>query len=131
MEYNFIGISPDIKDEGDLINLGKNAMAQEYSNDVANYLETALLRIQVECEGKPIFVFMHHPTVNFTKPNKRYLGIDKTKNIDEILRKYPQAIVLSGHLHVNAIGDMQVHQESYTSISIPSAYEMYPWRYVD
>ena len=52
--------------------------------------------------NKPIFVFIHQPlydTVAGSKPGRGWNGVEQDKQVKDILEKYLQAILFTGHTH--------------------------------
>ncbi|WP_180954442.1 metallophosphoesterase [Bacillus sp. V5-8f] len=70
--------------------------------------------------NKPIFVFLHQPikdTVYGTERN--YIDFDG-KRLKNILRKYPQAILFSGHTHYTLDHPKTVYQKELTIVNTSS-----------
>lgn len=70
--------------------------------------------------NKPIFVFLHQPikgTVYGTEGN--YADFEG-KKLKSILRKYPQAILFSGHSHYDLNHPKTVYQKGFTMVNTSS-----------
>lgn len=58
--------------------------------------------------GEPVFVMTHNPLNNTVAESEDYrwgLGAEDSEQIKKVLSEYPQAIVISGHVHNGYIGD--------------------------
>lgn len=91
-----------------------------YQNNVnqRNWLKERMDEITSDQKNinKPIFITVHQPIPNTVMDGQQ------TANpiLYEDLKNYPQAIVFSGHSHLNNNDDRSIHQKDFTSIHIPS-----------
>ena len=79
-------------------------------------------------DGKPIFVVLHEPLRNTIADTDSYNGysdfpLDEGPQdfaLKEVLRKYPQSIILTGHVHAG-LGTNEIVETDYgTLVSVPS-----------
>lgn len=74
--------------------------------------------------NKPIFVFIHQPlydTVSGSKPGQKWNGIEQDEQVRNILAKYPQAILFTGHTHWEFGSKYTMYNEKICSMfNIPS-----------
>ncbi|MDT8715771.1 chitobiase/beta-hexosaminidase C-terminal domain-containing protein [Clostridium sp. 19966] len=74
--------------------------------------------------NKPIFVFIHQPlydTVAGSKPGQMDKNLDQDKEVRDILAKYPQAILFTGHTHWEfGSKDMFYNKSLCTMFNVPS-----------
>lgn len=70
-------------------------------------------------DGKPIFIFLHQPTRDtHWNSNDWDVGVQDFA-LKEVLRKYPQSIMFTGHLH-NGLGALEVVETDYgTVVDVP------------
>lgn len=73
---------------------------------------------------QPVFVMTHNPLNNTVTESEDYrwgLGAEASEQIKEVLADYPQAIVISGHVHNGYIGDEATVVTSYgTFLDLPA-----------
>jgi predicted phosphodiesterase len=110
--YPFIAISETGPDQNDF-----NAAAVRFLSD-------SMAKAAKEFSGKPIFVFIHVPTVNTTYGSwisgPLADGGWSTDRFKSTLDKYPQAIVFSGHTHYPLGDPRSIHQDRFTAINTAS-----------
>ncbi|MCR5750580.1 MAG: metallophosphoesterase [Kiritimatiellae bacterium] len=71
---------------------------------------------------KPFFVFTHYPFANTTS------GSGGNAYSGDTLRKYPNAVSFSGHVHWTLNDEQSIWQKEYTAITVPSmSYTTIPW----
>lgn len=59
-------------------------------------------KLSEQASEQPIFVFLHQPLVNTvagSSDSQNWYGVTEDKQLREILRKYPQVILFTGHTH--------------------------------
>jgi predicted phosphodiesterase len=110
--YPFIAISETGPNENDF-------------DDVAvKFLADNLATATKDCPGKPVFVFIHVPTINTTYGSwvsgPLADGGWCTDRFKATLDKYPQAVVFSGHTHYPLGDPRSIHQERFTAINTSS-----------
>jgi predicted phosphodiesterase len=111
-DYPFITVSETGSDQNDF-----NASAVKFLSD-------NLAKASADFPGKPVFVFIHVPTVNTSYgscisgplPDGGW-STDKFKST---LDRYPQAIVFSGHTHYPLGDPRSIHQDRFTAINTAS-----------
>ncbi|MBK1811968.1 metallophosphoesterase [Clostridium sp. YIM B02505] len=70
-------------------------------------------------KGKPIFVFLHQP---LDSGNKNWTSVNKSKQIREILSKYPEAILFTSHTHRDLVESSVVVNQPFTMIHTGAVY---------
>lgn len=105
-------------------------LGSEKSNGNIAYLSDTQLQwfdktlAQNAASNKPIFVFIHQPlydTVSGSKPGQGWNGIEQDTEVKNILAKYPQAILFTGHTHWEFGSKYIMYNEKYcTMFNIPS-----------
>ncbi|MDR2170909.1 MAG: metallophosphoesterase [Planctomycetaceae bacterium] len=101
--YPFITVSPS------------GSGTNDYNNEAKKFLSDKLNFAAKKYQGKPIFVFFHHPPQNtcYGSANNNWGSTALTT----ILQKYPQAVVFCGHSHF-PIGDPRsIHQDKFTTVN--------------
>lgn len=110
--YPFITISETGSDQNDF-----NAAA-------AKFLADSLAKAAKDYPGKPIFVFIHVPTVNTTYGSWVSGALSDggwcTDVFKATLDGYPQAVVFSGHTHYPLGDPRSIHQDRFTAINTAS-----------
>jgi predicted phosphodiesterase len=82
--------------------------------------------IAIEADWKkPIFIFLHQP-INDTVYGSRFWNGDlKDERLKNILKKYPQSILFSGHSHCTLDHPRTVFQDGFTMVNTSSL--AYTW----
>lgn len=70
-------------------------------------------------KGKPIFVFLHQP---LDSGNKNLISVKQSKQIKEILSKYPEAILFTSHTHRDLVESSVVVNQPFTMIHTGAVY---------
>lgn len=79
---------------------GNEYITAELTDAQLSWLETTIA--QKSSLGKPIFVFIHQPlknTVAGSFENQGWYGVNQNQKLNNILSKYPQVVLFSGHTH--------------------------------
>lgn len=111
-----------------------NSVTNIFTRDVLDWLDRTLKAITDDVPGQYVFVGMHAPikesgiyaTEMWADTNADW-GTSKASarglsgNIDDILRKYPQAVVFSGHTHYMDYLETTIMQKNYTAVNVPPA----------
>ena len=84
---------------------------QSIDNDMATY-EKHLTAAAKKFPGKPLFVLDHRPPQNTTFNTMVWGGAGK----GDILKRFPQVINLSGHVHNDIRNELCIWQGEYTSV---------------
>ncbi|RFU64805.1 metallophosphoesterase family protein [Peribacillus glennii] len=106
------------------ITLGSEGMLQ--GNHNAPYISDAQYRwLELKLSlnaapNKPIFVFLHHPLKDTVYGTERKHDYFDGKRLKNILRKYPQAILFSGHSHYSLEHPKTVYQKGFTMVNTSS-----------
>lgn len=74
---------------------------------------------------KPIFVFLHQPIDNTVYGSEYWGGNLKDGRLLNILKKYPQVILFTGHSHCVLNHPRTVYQDGFTMVNTSSVY--YTW----
>lgn len=88
-----------------------------YNANGLNFLSENLADAAKKYPGKPIFVFTHVPPLNTVYGSRTGEGGWGTSKFHDILSKYPQVIVFSGHSHFPLGDPRSIHQRNYTSVN--------------
>ena len=71
-------------------------------------------------EGKPIFVVLHQPLNDTFNMSDVYPVGEQDFALKEVLRKYPQTVMFTGHVH-NGMGELEIMQtDCGTLVDVPS-----------
>ncbi|GFZ30350.1 hypothetical protein CSC2_08760 [Clostridium zeae] len=70
-------------------------------------------------KGKPIFVFLHQP---LDSGNKNMASSKQSKQVREILSKYPEAILFTSHTHRDLVESSVVVDQPFTMIHTGAVY---------
>ena len=81
------------------------------SDDQQNWLKEKLA--EKYQKGKPIFVFLHQ---HLNSENKGWIGVEQSKQVREILSKYPEVILFTSHTHSDLNNNSVVLNQPYTMI---------------
>lgn len=74
--------------------------------------------------GKPIFVSLHQPMKGTSPLSDRYSMGEQDAQVKAILKKYPQVVFMSGHLHDGLLGAPAITQNEWgVQYDIPSSWE--------
>ena len=110
--YPFITISETGADQNDF-----NAAA-------VRFLSEHLAQAAADYPGKPVFVFIHVPTVNTTYGSWVSGALSdggwSTDAFKSTLDRYPQAVVFSGHTHYPMGDPRSIHQDRFTAVNTAS-----------
>ncbi|KAA6302694.1 MAG: 5'-cyclic adenosine monophosphate phosphodiesterase CpdA [Candidatus Ordinivivax streblomastigis] len=106
--YPFITIS---------MNSSGNSGSNLYDATAKQFLTDSLARAAQDYPGKPIFVFIHVAPKNTVYGSYANDGNWATDDFSDILKKYPQVIVFSGHSHYSLRDPRSIHQGDYTAIN--------------
>lgn len=91
-----------------------------YSDEERNYLEKALSEASRDYPGKPIFVFTHVPAYGTVYGSCAGEGGWGSRILCDILEKYPQIVMFSGHSHFPLGDPRSIHQGIFTSVNLGS-----------
>lgn len=100
----------------------KTGLGTDHTCNPANYdyikpwLEERLNAAVAEDPTKPIFVFNHFPGKNTHLGSVNYAG----QFPSDILNKFPQAVVFTGHAHATSASPASLWQGGYTAVNVPS-----------
>lgn len=92
--YHFITVSPGSGTLNTETGKGSAHGGGNYTYTL-NWLKEQLDAAVAEDPDKPVFVFFHHPIRNTFYVSNEWYG----SGLDEIFKKYPQAVTFSGHIH--------------------------------
>ncbi|MDR1153604.1 MAG: metallophosphoesterase [Bacteroidales bacterium] len=110
--YPFITVSETGSDQNDF-----NAAA-------VKFLADNLAKAAKDYPGKPVFVFIHVPTINTTYGSVVSGALPDggwcTDRFKSTLDKYPQTVVFSGHTHYPLGDPRSIHQDRFTAINTAS-----------
>jgi predicted MPP superfamily phosphohydrolase len=110
--YPFIAVSETGSDQNDF-----NASALKFLSD-------NLAKAAADYPGKPVFVFIHVPTINTTYGSWVSGALADggwcTDVFKSTLDRYPQAVVFSGHTHYPLGDPRSIHQDRFTAVNTAS-----------
>jgi len=95
------------------------AEGAKYAAETKTWLDKTLKQITSENPNQYVFIITHPPIYDTTWHTDR---ISKnwnwyTKELTEILNKYPQAIVFGGHLHYTLDAENNIWQGNFTAVN--------------
>lgn len=82
------------------------------------WIEKIIKKAKEEDEQKPVFLMLHDAFTKLYYVQKEYRS-DWMQNLREVLQKYPQVIVLSGHIHIALQCPNVIFQEGFTAVQAP------------
>lgn len=88
-----------------------------YSAESVQFLKESLEDAAVKYPGKPIFVFTHVPSKNTVYGSYANDGNFGNLVYDDLLKNYPQVILITGHTHYPLGDPRNIYQNYYTSVS--------------
>lgn len=102
--YHFIGASP---------NYGSISSGYRIT---AKWLDKELEKASADSDGKPIFVMTHN------QPKDTSYGSEDwgDSSLNSVLKKYPNVIDFSGHVHYSLLDERSIWQGKYTVINTQS-----------
>lgn len=102
--YHFIGASPNC-----------GLMRRDYVL-TSRWLEKELEKASKDSNGKPIFVTTHN------QPKDTCYGSDEwgDSSLNDVLSKYPNAVLFGGHSHYSVLDERTIWQGEYTVIQTQS-----------
>lgn len=83
-----------------------------------------IIAIDTDCK-KPIFIFLHQPINDTVYGSLFWNGDFKDGRLKNILKKYPQSILFSGHSHCTLDHPRTVFQDGFTMVNTSSL--AYTW----
>jgi len=106
--YHFIALAPE--------NMG----GADLSVKQLSWLKTKLN--ENRDKRQPIFVFLHQPLPNTVYGSKTWGDVINYKKLNNILKKYPQVILFSGHSHYILDNDKTIIKKSFTMFNTGAVY---------
>lgn len=88
-----------------------------YSAESVQFLKASLENAAVKYAGKPIFVLTHVPTTGTTYGSNANDGNFGNTVYDNLLKAYPQVILMTGHTHAPLGDPRSIYQNFYTSVN--------------
>ncbi len=101
--FHFIGIS-------------RSDTLKQYTDEQIKWLDEALAEAVAADPAKPVFVFQHEHVQDTVYGSSKKDGWGLPV-FTEVLKKYPQAIHISGHSHFPANDPRAIWQDSFTAIN--------------
>jgi 3',5'-cyclic AMP phosphodiesterase CpdA len=103
--------------------LGSESMgAAKLSTKQLIWLEEKLKEKVDENISKPIFVFLHQPIPHTVYGSDTWGNIINYKQLDEILKKFPQVILFSGHSHYSIYSSKTIFKDGFTMFNTAAVY---------
>jgi predicted MPP superfamily phosphohydrolase len=110
--YPFITVSETGSDQND------------FNTAAVKFLSDNLAKAATDYPGKPVFVFIHVPTVNTTYGSWVSGALPdggwSTDAFKSTLDRYPQAVVFSGHTHYPLGDPRSIYQDRFTAVNTAS-----------
>lgn len=100
--YHFISLSP----------ANGSMSGDAYNERVLKWAEEEIKKAVEDNPELPIFVTTHN-----NPEGTVYYSDDACPNLDELYKKYPQVVSLSGHSHAPLMDEEAIYQKDYTAIS--------------
>ena len=102
--YHFIGASPNY-----------GSMSSGY-RITSKWLDKELEKANADSQGKPIFVMTHN------QPKNTSYGSDDwgDNSLNDVMKKYPNIINFSGHVHFSMLDERSIWQDDYMVINTQS-----------
>ncbi len=91
----------------------------EHAKEDLDWLQTKLKEAVNQAPDKPVFVIFH-PLVYDTVYGSNSGSYWASKNINELLKDYPQVITFGGHLHSPLNDERTIFQRDFTSLNTAS-----------
>lgn len=73
-------------------------------------------------ESRPQFIFFHHPFSNTVYGSELWGWVDKNERVYGILKKYPEAILFTGHSHYTPENPKTICEREFTMVNTSSVY---------
>ena len=103
--------------------LGSENMGEaKLSNAQLNWLEEKLKEKVDENGSRPIFVFLHQPIPHTVYGSDTWGNIINYGQLDEILKKFPQVILFSGHSHYSFNSPKTMFKDNFTMFNTGAVY---------
>ena len=80
-----------------------------------DWIEQMIIAAKEEDETKPIFLMLHDAFTKLYYVQREYRS-DWMQRLREVLQKYPQVLVLSGHIHIALQCPNVIFQEGFTAV---------------
>lgn len=92
-----------------------------YGQELKTWLLETLVEITSEDPNKPIFILGHAP--EYDTVIRSYYETWYDKDLDEIMRNFPQVVFISGHMHDVLQDERCIVQKDYTCITTGSVHD--------
>ena len=115
--YHFIAINP--LDEGYRNSLANSAM---YAKETKEWLDKTLKKITRKNPDQYVFLSTHPIMYGMAYGGEHTYTTTAwfTRELNEILKKYPQAMIFGGHVHFSINSDTSIMQDGFTSLQCGS-----------
>lgn len=114
--YHFIAVNP--LDNGYISEVGDKSGAH-YDPEVLRWLDQLLAKITAENPGRYVFLATHPMLRGLAYGGDLIMGTMfwNTKELLEVLNKYPQVVAFGGHLHFPISDERSIMQDKVTNIN--------------
>ena len=115
--YHFIAINP--MDESYRNSLANSAM---YTDEAKEWLDKTLEKITKKNPDQYVFLSTHPIMYGMAYGGEHTYTTTAwfTRELNEILRKYPQSVIFGGHVHFSINSDTSIMQDGFTSLQCGS-----------
>lgn len=109
--YHFIGVSSD----------GMNGGWATYKDTTIEWVRTTLAAAAADdaTGKKPIFLAIHQAPINTVAGSNGEDHFD-SEDMEDLLKLYPQLVVITSHTHVALQDERSIHQRDYTTLNTAS-----------
>jgi len=115
--YHFLAVNP--MDEGYRNTLANSVM---YTTEAKEWLDTTMARITAENPDQYVFLSTHPIMYRMAYGGEHTYTTTGwfTREIPDILKDYPQAMIFGGHVHFSINSDLSIMQTNFTSLQCGS-----------
>ena len=115
--YHFIALNP-------IDETYRNSLANSanYAKETKEWLDKTLAKITRQNPNQYVFLSTHPIMYGMAYGGEHTYTTTAwfTRELNEILRKYPQAVIFGGHVHFPISSDLSIMQDGYTSLQCGS-----------
>ena len=115
--YHFLALNP-------IDETYRNSLANSanYAKETKEWLDKMLAKITRENPNQYVFISTHPIMYRMAYGGEHTYTTTAwfTRELNEILRKYPQAVIFGGHVHFPISSDVSIMQDGYTSLQCGS-----------
>ncbi len=115
--YHFLAVNP--MDEGYRNTLANNVM---YTKEAKEWLDETMAKLTAENPDQYVFISTHPIMYRMAYGGEHTYTTTGwfTRELPDILKDYPQAVVFGGHVHFSINSDLSIMQTTFTSLQCGS-----------